>query len=445
MNERPNLLQFKSFDELPPSADIAFGEVVAINLSSHTSPYTHGIHRYPAKFIPQIPRWAISELSSESDRVLDPFMGSGTTIVEAAVANRIGVGTDLDPLACLLTRAKVSVPDVSELLQLQEVLAKSVVRHDHNLIVPMEGVKNFEHWFNRQTWGTLQSIRDSILALSCSDQSRDFLLCVFSSILRRVSNADDQTQKTYVSGTLKKDPPPARPTFFRQLDRAIKAASSFHASAGRYKAEIHRASATDLPIEDKSIDLIVTSPPYLDSVDYMYNMMVEYFWLGDLLGVPARTKFNAARTEYLGAKTPKGAISSPSVIEHLLEFDNIPEYRKKAAAAYFGKMNDHFAEAARVLKNGKHYVLVIGNSQTDKGQLPVHDALVSIASSHGFSLQHAFGYRIRRHYMKFPRKGRGGIILMDWVIVLKKVGSGPAPLRRLPMPEILMSPDAVAH
>lgn len=52
--------------------------------------------------------------------------------------------------------------------------------------------------------------------------------------------------------------------------------------------------------------------------------------------------------------------------------------------------------------------------------LCLHDGLIALASDAGLHIEHAFGYRIRRHYMKFPRKGRGGIILVDWVITLRK-------------------------
>ncbi|MBB4216261.1 DNA modification methylase [Rhizobium sp. BK212] len=445
MNERVTPPDYRSFDDLPSQTEIGFGEIVGIDLSSHTSPFTHGLHRYPAKFIPQIPRWAIKELSRPGEVVLDPFMGSGTTIVESLLADRVAHGIDLDPLACLIAQAKTAQANRLELRHLQEQLASSVLREEDNLIVPMAGVKNFEHWFSRATWGTLQNIRNKILTLDCSEESRAFLLCVFSSILRRVSNADDQTQKTYVSGTLRKNPPAARPTFFRALERAINSLDSFGVRASETHAHIHRASATAMPIADQSIDLIVTSPPYLDSVDYMYNMMVEYFWLGDVLGIPHRKDFNAARKLSVGGKKSQISLPPPSCVSELIDFNELPDYRKAAAASYFSSMDEHFREAARVLKTGRQYVLVIGNSQTEKGQLPVHDALVSMASTHGFSLQHAFGYRIRRHYMKFPRKGRGGIILMDWVIILKNEGHGPTPLRRLPMPEILISPDAVAH
>jgi DNA modification methylase len=435
----------RSFDELPTLDALNFGEVVSINLSSHTSPYTHGLHRYPAKFIPQIPRWAIGELSAPNEVVLDPFVGSGTTMVEALASGRAGIGVDLDPLACLIAKAKTAKLDASQLRSLQSQLSVAVVRDDEELCVPMEGVKNFEHWFARSAWGTLQNIRNNIMSLECTIDERTFLLCVFSSILRLVSNADDQTQKTYVSGTLKKYPPAVRPTFFRYLDRGIKSVINLGESRSNSAIRIFNESATAMPIESESVDLIVTSPPYLDSVDYMYNMMLEYFWLGDVLGVPSRSDFNSARRRTVGSKTPMKDRSLPGEISNLIDEAALPRYRKDAATSYFADMKEHFAEADRVLRDGRHYVLVIGNSQTERGQLPVHDALVQLAASHNLTMTDAFGYRIRRHYMKFPRKGRGGIILMDWVIVLKKNSGTRRPARRLPLPLFQFSPNQVAN
>lgn len=108
-------------------------------------------------------------------------------------------------------------------------------------------------------------------------------------------------------------------------------------------------------------------------------------------------------------------------------------------------MARHFEEARRVLRSGARYVLVIGNSQSGKGILPVHDCLIRLAVDAGLAFDKAFGYRIRRHYMKFPRKGRGGIILMDWVIVLRKAGGPAAYPERLPLPWFTLGDDDVAH
>lgn len=74
-----------------------------------TNYLTHGIHPYPAKFIPQIPNALIQELSSVGDTVGDIFCGSGTTIVEALTLKRNAVGIDANPLACLIARSKTGV------------------------------------------------------------------------------------------------------------------------------------------------------------------------------------------------------------------------------------------------------------------------------------------------------------------------------------------------
>jgi hypothetical protein len=108
-------------------------------------------------------------------------------------------------------------------------------------------------------------------------------------------------------------------------------------------------------------------------------------------------------------------------------------------------MDAHFAEAARCLRADGHYVLVVGNSQTLKTIMPIHDALLKLAGHHQLELVKAFGYRVRRHYMKFPRSGRGGIILIDWVMILRKVGGqakDPAPL---PLPWATLHRHAVAN
>ncbi len=79
---------------------------------------THGLYRYPARFSPHFARAAIDTFSDPGDWVLDPFVGGGTTVVEALALGRRVAGIDLNPLAILLTRAK-STPlyqrDVNEL------------------------------------------------------------------------------------------------------------------------------------------------------------------------------------------------------------------------------------------------------------------------------------------------------------------------------------------
>src|SRR5437016_5803893 len=73
-----------------------------------TNYLSHGLHPYPAKFIPQIPQTLIREFSSVGDTVGDIFCGSGTTLVEGLLLKRHVIGIDANPLACLISAAKTS-------------------------------------------------------------------------------------------------------------------------------------------------------------------------------------------------------------------------------------------------------------------------------------------------------------------------------------------------
>jgi hypothetical protein len=452
MNRHPvgvETLRFVEVDTFPPLADIEHGQLFALSLSGPTTAFTHGLHRFAAKFIPQVPAWALDTFGSRTSVVVDPFMGSGTTLVEGLLRGGTTIGVDVDPLARFIARAKVTPLDDERIAGLSTELSARWRAPAATLQPPMPDVGNFEHWFGAGQWGWVQSLRDTILALDCRDDERAFLLTVFSSILRWVSNADDQSQKTYVSGTLRKQPPAVDDVFWRFLRRAAAGLADLNRKRHSESVTLipDRADATSLGLQSDSVDLAVASPPYLDSVDYPYNMMLEYFWLGPLLGVPDRSAFNALRRRPVGAKNPAEPVALPPALEGVVPLDSMPPVRRIAAATYFALMERHFSELAACLKPGARYVFVVGNSQTLVGVVPLHDALVRLASAAGLSLDRAFGYRIRRHYMKFPRRGRGGIILIDWVLVFRKEGGNgrvAAPPAPLPLHWVTLAPEAVA-
>ena len=105
MNEMQELIYVK---ELIPT-EIKRGSILNISTKEVTS-FTHGFHKYPAKFIPQIPKWAIGKYinGNEGRTILDPFCGSGTTLVEGLLANHNVIGIDIDPLSSLISKTKVT-------------------------------------------------------------------------------------------------------------------------------------------------------------------------------------------------------------------------------------------------------------------------------------------------------------------------------------------------
>lgn len=445
----PESLRFHEVDLFPEFAAIRHGELFALRLTNNTTEATHAIHRFPAKFVPQVPRWALAQFGGDEATVLDPFMGSGTTLVEVLLTGGRGIGIDIDPIARLIARAKTGAPLPERIRELGTILAAGW-RPASRELPPMSDLDDFEHWFSASAWRELSGLLSGIDGLTCSDSERRFLLTIFSSILRRVSNADDQSHKTYVSGTLPKYPPNVRETFEHSYQRALRSLEDLHKKRqpDAEVAILDEADARSMMLPERSVDLIVTSPPYLDSVDYMYNFMLEYFWLGPRLGVDTRQTFNVRRRDYVGSKSPiRESSDMPAEFYHFISTGHISESRRRATIAYLSDMAKHFKEASRVLRWSGRYVLVIGNSQTRSSILPVHDCLIWLASQEGLVLEKAFGYRVRRHYMKFPRAGKGGIILIDWVIVLRKNGGTGVDVRSsfLPLPWITLGADAVAH
>ena len=82
-------------------------------ISKHQSYLTHGVHKFPAKFFPELPRYLISKYSKLGDVVLDPMCGSGTTLLESILQNRHAIGVDIDPIAKMISRVKTTPIETS--------------------------------------------------------------------------------------------------------------------------------------------------------------------------------------------------------------------------------------------------------------------------------------------------------------------------------------------
>lgn len=146
----------------------------ALYSESPVSGLTHSFYRYPARFSPQFARTAIEAFTQPGDTVFDPFMGGGTTVVEALALGRRCIGSDLNPLAKFLARAKttpISKADARNLSAWGYRLARSVNLHSnntpHNEWAPYQ--RNLPWWLRK----TLEVALDSIEDLATKRQ-RDF-------------------------------------------------------------------------------------------------------------------------------------------------------------------------------------------------------------------------------------------------------------------------------
>ncbi|MBA3674148.1 MAG: hypothetical protein H0W75_04190 [Chitinophagaceae bacterium] len=409
--------------------------------------HTHGFHKYPAKFIPHIPKWAITKylIGNKDKNILDPFCGSGTTLVEGVLAGYNTIGVDIDPLSAMISKVKTTRVDESELKKISTWLVKEIKTKKKGTFKP--DCETIEHWFTKDAIKKLSIIRTLINQIQekFGDNKKvkniqDLLLICFSSIIRKVSNADDESQKTYVSHTKIKEPKEVDKLFFSQLDLFVDRATKFSAITNSKTSSkiICSSSATSLEkkLKGVKIDLAVTSPPYIKAIDYIYNQMVEFFWIGDLFQMQTQTKQNEKKIQYIGNKqiskvefnnyTPYNTILSIDKLDEKLQqvYDTDKKNGHKhsyVAFKYFAEMEKHFAEMSKCLSKKIHYVLVVGDSNVSDVFFDTAEFLVEIAERNGFSITNKWGYKIKNRFMRFDRKGRGGIIEIDWVLDFERI------------------------
>lgn len=420
-------------ENIPIDQPISIGQKFIIT-SNDVAYLTHNIHKYPSKFIPQIPRWGIQKYLSSPNRkkILDPFCGSGTTLVEGILAGHDVFGIDVDPLARLITKVKITSIDENKLIAIYKEVAEEVRRRENGVFKP--NIPTLNHWFTKKTIRDLSVIRDVIEEYRHDRDVYDFLIISLSSIIRKVSNADDQSQKTYVSHTNLKQITPAKPYFLKKLkdhiDRIIQFSKAKPEGTSYYIFDAADAREVDKSWNaqfSEKIDLAITSPPYVKAVDYIYTQMAEYFWIGDLFGLADQKSQNAYKTEYIGTKQIYAAEYSDLRLSEIESLNKkiLEIYDKNKKYAYitykfFHDMELNLQSTWRVLKDGAHYIVVVGDCSVSGEFIPVHEYITRIANDSGYKLENLFYYRIRNHYMRFPRNGRGGLITHDWILDLKK-------------------------
>ncbi len=324
----------------------------------HTTELLHGLHPYPAKFIPQIPRKAIQEFSVPGAVVLDPFVGCGTTLLEASRLGRRSIGVDNNAVAILISRAKTTPYTCADLLSLQRFAARLVdelaVAKPRQDLVPTND--NFGYWFPEPVIQRLASVKGVVLAQE--EPLRTLLLAAFSSIVVRVSYQDSDTRYKRVHRSIAPS----------DVDVAFKKKVSYLLSQvpevvglKRATAEIHEGDARDLRfLPDQAVDLIVTSPPYLNAYDYhKYHRQRLHLIDGD---------FRFARDAEIGKHDD---FSRPGAR---------PE-------GYFVDMDACFAEWERVLRVGGCCVILIGDAIVSKEPVAVADRFVELLAQRGIHLR----------------------------------------------------------
>lgn len=260
----------------------------------------HSIHPYPAKFIPQVPRKLIELYANDSSVVLDPFSGSGTTLVEALKQKHDCVGIDIHPLACLISRVKTQPLPQEFTSTAREVVTTARQRFPEEEIEPPE-LPNIDHWFEKPIQKALTVLTEEISAIDHLE-TREALQVALSSIIVRVSNQDSDTRYAAVEKDVSAE------DVFRQFARAASRIEEAFLKDDDWRRSDVTCSVLNRDVLDvkpddipQKVDLVVTSPPYPNAYEYWLYHKYRMYWLG--LGDPTNVKEHeiGARPHYHGS------------------------------------------------------------------------------------------------------------------------------------------------
>lgn len=371
----------------------------------------HNLHAFPAKYPPALPRLFIEHLTQPGEVVLDPMVGSGTTVLEAVRMGRIGIGSDIDPLALLLSRVKTTPPDLARAFQsgLSVCNRAYIALEKERSCIQEEIQRRFDertrdflnYWFASETQDELMAL---LLQIETERDAavRQFLHLCFSSIIVTksggVSLATDlaHTRPHRVEG---KVPRSAIEEFGKRVRKNVASLEQ----AGRYvqQAAILCADARALPLRENSVHLIVTSPPYAaNAIDYMRAHKFSLVWFGYAVDV-----LSSRRKDYVGQEAPQyeSATPLPKAVQQVVDEVRQVDVRKgKVLERYYQDMTQVMREAYRVLQPARCAVFVVASSRLRGVDTRSDLCLGEIAQTVGFRVVGVGLRRIHRDRRMMP-------------------------------------------
>src|SRR5258705_6512964 len=252
------------------------------------SPQLRPVHTFPARMAASI---ALEQLQKKKRplRVLDPMAGSGTTIVIAQSEGHYAVGFDTDPLAVLIAKAwctNLNIDSVRQAAKIAQRQAASLarglsLRDAYPCSKDDEETRHFlRYWFDPTNRRQLTSLA-SVISQQQNEAIKTILWCALSRLIIAKE----------VAVSLAMDLSHSRPHRVRErapikaFDHFLSAVETCLSSLpgkGKHngKASLNLGDARNLPLASKSIDLVITSPPYLNAIDYMRCHKFSLIWMG---------------------------------------------------------------------------------------------------------------------------------------------------------------------
>lgn len=347
--------------------------------------WTHGYHRYPAKFLPNIVQKLIENYTEKDEIVADLFAGCGTTLVEAKVHGRKSIGIDINPVATLITRVKITP---LEPIALNIIFIDLVEKFDSFQAQNFSNLKvneRIDYWFvpeNKKKVAFLFSIIEEIE----HQQQKEFFLVSLSHILKNCSKWLQSSTKPQIDKSKKIiDPFTA---FIAHSKKMLRKNAEFYLKLStdnflNFECNILLEDARSTTIKDDTISAIITSPPYVTSYEYADIHQLTGFWFNYI------NDLKNFRKDFIGTfyseNTDLNCLSpiAANIIDILKSKD---KRTANEVANYFKDMHLVAKEMYRILENGGHACIVIGNTNYREVQLKSSEVFAELLQMEGFKI-----------------------------------------------------------
>lgn len=395
----------------------------------------HNIALYPCRFIPELPRWAIKRFSKKGDIILDPFIGSGTTFVESMLLGRKCLGIDYNPYARLISKVKSTLIDTKRIKSEQFRILNNLDKNKKD--IPKPTFKGVDFWFNQGVINALSKLKRQISLINDSDL-QDFFNVVFSMTVRKssyIAPGQILTARRKDWRKIKQLTEKDTLVLFEQIsEEYVSYFEEFHKSVDKTtwtKIMGIDAKKIDLSNEINKVDLIVTSPPYINAMDYIWANRLRLHWLDLVKNDEDRLNLYNYEigTERISKKEYEqiGRVGIPEIdkkIEEIYYYNNSDtqsKLRSRVVFRYFIDMKRHFEEAIKVLKKNGRYCLVVGDNTIRKVFVPTSEFLILIAEKVGFKKEMQFNIILKNKSLNVQRNvDFANEIKYDRMIVLRK-------------------------
>jgi len=346
------------------------------------------VHPFPARMAASIP---FAELMQHRRQlsVLDPMAGSGTTLAVARKLGHQAYGFDSDPLAVLISRVGCNELDARK----TQALAEGVLAHAKELYKEIPASKAYplgaddetrafvRFWFDSTNRRQLVALVRAIDELTDSASKRVFKCAVSRMIVvksvgasRAMDAAHSRPRRVYRIG-------PVKPLshFLPSVKRVISSIP-FERGEELPPATVKRGDARRLPLKSRSIDLVITSPPYLNAIDYLRGHRLSLVWFG----------YSLAKLRRMRAR----AVGSERSMERHLPNELLRKFNALVMAPRNRGMIERYAmdlrsvlrDCERVLKQNGRMIVVVADSRIEGHRVGTANALACLAKDVGLSV-----------------------------------------------------------